>query len=586
VDGVPYFYANYILIEEDFDPPVIEASRNTLCVGESTQLSTSFDALTYQWTIPGGSITSSTEQNPGEVSFSTPGDHVIELVTTSCCGTSKTTDTIHVLDQVEVDLGEDLRACFLGDLPVLDGNGYDDAQYTWYLNGFPTGLPQRYLETTVTGTYGVEVRYGPDCAGTDSVHVEIYTVTPVDLGEDQAICEGNPLPVLNAGIDSADYAWTLNGNPIGTNSSTLEANLPGTYAVSVVEEAGCSGEDEMEVVVSDPSVFLGADINVCENEPFPVLDAANQGSTYAWFYEGDEIPGETLQTLQTTQAGTYSVTITNTYGCQASDELEIFSFPQLNAAFSGPSSATVGTSVSFQDLTTPAPSSWAWNFGDNTPIVTQQNPSHTFAQVGLRPVFMIASNGICSDTAYAEVNVNWDCTQLALSADFSISTDTVVLSGLGTLQLTNLSQNATQYLWDFGDGSAPVPTAEPIHAYTQPGTYTITLTAINYNCTTSTSQSVVVVEFGVGIDELLQEQSLSVHPNPNTGSFVAELQLGSPSALHIELNNMMGQRVFAESIGPRTYWKKEFVLRSPSKGVYMLRISTADRLFQRKLIIE
>lgn len=586
VDGVPYFYANYLLIEEDFEPPVIDASRNTICVGESTDLSTTFAGETYAWTIPGGSLTASTDQNPGTVTFSSPGDYVVELVTTSCCGTSKATDTIHVLEQVTVDLGDDLRACFLGDLPVLDGNGNEGATYAWTLNGFPTGLPQQTLETTVTGTYGVTISYGPSCAGSDDVEVEIYTITPVDLGLDQAICPGNPLPILNAGIENGNYNWTFNGNPIGTNDIELEVNLPGTYAVTVTEQDGCTGNDELEVIISEPTVFLGADIPVCENQPFPFLDALNQGSTYEWFYEGVIIPGAVNQTYQPTQGGTHEVVITNIYGCQASDEIDINTFPALNAAFTGPASVTLGAPVSFQDLTTPAPTSWIWNFGDGTPLATQQNPSHSFAAVGVRPVFMIAFNSNCSDTAYSEVDVNWNCPTIGLSADFTMSTDTVVLSGLGNVELTNTSQNATQYSWDFGDGTGTDPTVNPIHVYSNEGTYTITLTAINYNCTTNVAQTIVVVPFGVGIEEVLTDQHVIVYPNPNTGLFTVEVELDTPSEMLVELNNVLGQRVYQTQLTDRSYWRKEFDMTSYVKGIYVLRISTDKGVLQRRIIID
>lgn len=586
VDGVPYFYANYLLIEEDFDPPVIEATKTTLCVGESTNLSTTFVGDTYNWKIPSGSITSSTDQNPGTVSFATAGDHIVELVTTSCCGISKTTDTIHVLNQVEVDLGEDLRACFLGDLPVLDGNGNDGATYAWTLNGFPTGLPSQFLETTITGTYSVQVSYGAGCVGTDSIDVEIYTISPVDLGTDQALCPGNPLPILNAGIENASYAWTLGGNPIGTNNIELEVSVPGTYGVTVIEEDGCTGNDNVQVLVSEPSVFLGADISVCENETYPILNALNQGATYQWFYEGTEIAGEVSQTLQTTQGGTYDVIITNIYGCQATDQLTINTFPQLNAAFTGPTSATLGIPVSFQDQTTPAVNTWVWNFGDGTPISTQQNPNHAFAAVGIRPVFMVAFNATCSDTAYSEVDVRWDCPQVGLTASFSTSTDTVVLSGFGNVSLTNTSTNANQYLWDFGDGTALNPTVNPTHVYSETGTYTITLTAINYNCTTTTTQSIVVVEFGVGMEEVMVDDNLTIYPNPNTGQFVVDLQLNEASEVLIKLNNTLGQEVYLNKVPKQQHWRKEFDLSLHVKGVYVLSISTNKGILQRRIILE
>lgn len=587
VDGVPYFYANYLLIEEDFTPPVIDATRTTLCAGESTDFSTTFDGFTYEWSIPGGSITSSAEQNPGTVSFANPGDYVVELTTTSCCGTSKTTDTIHVLETVEVDLGEDLRACFLGDLPVLDGNGNDGATYAWQLNGFPTGLPFQFLETTITGTYSVEVSYGTGCAGSDSIDVEIYTISPVDLGDDQAICPGSPLPVLNAGIDDADYAWTVDGNPIGTNDIELEVNLSGTYTVSVIEVDGCAGEDEIEVLVSEPSVFLGTDLFICENETPPTLDANNQGSTYEWFFDGSVIAGETSQSLQTDQAGFYDVIITNQYGCQATDQIVLDIEPAINAAFIGPTSATIGAPVSFQDITSPASTDQTWNFGDGTPpVLNNPNPSHAFQAVGIRPVILVAQNGNCLDTAYGEVNVNWDCTQLGLTAEFSTNTDTVVLSGFGTVECTNSSLNADQYLWDFGDGTSLDPTVDPIHVYSTEGTYTITLTAINYNCTTTTTQTIIVVPFGVGIEEIFSDDHLSVYPNPNTGLFAVEVELGSPSDLKIELNNILSQRVYQTTLANQSYWRKEFDLSSYVKGVYLLSVSTDKGVLHRRIIIE
>ncbi|MFT6998086.1 MAG: PKD repeat protein [Cryomorphaceae bacterium] len=48
------------------------------------------------------------------------------------------------------------------------------------------------------------------------------------------------------------------------------------------------------------------------------------------------------------------------------------------------------------------------------------------------------------------------------------------------LQFTNTSVNASQYLWDFGDGNTS-PAFEPCYTYANPGSYTVTLTATNQN---------------------------------------------------------------------------------------------------------
>jgi PKD repeat protein len=264
----------------------------------------------------------------------------------------------------------------------------------------------------------------------------------------------------------------------------------------------------------------------------------------------------------------------------------------LNAAFTGPTSATLGASVSFQDQTTPAVNSWIWNFGDGTPSLEVIQPpgsqivNHVFIAVGMRPVFMVARNTTCSDTAYSEVNVQWDCPQIGLSAGFTTNTDTVILSGLGNVQLTNTSTNATQYSWDFGDGTGADPTVNPIHVYSEVGTYTITLTAINYNCTTTTTQTIIVEEFGVGIGEILSNDHLNVYPNPNTGLFTVDLELDEPSEIEIEMNNILGQEVYQTTLPKQQRWRKEFDLSSYVKGVYALSISTNKGVLQRRIILE
>lgn len=199
---------------------------------------------------------------------------------------------------------------------------------------------------------------------------------------------------------------------------------------------------------------------------------------------------------------------------------------------------------------------------------------------------MIASNGICSDTAYGQVNVNWDCTQLGLTASFNTSTDTVVLSGLGNVELTNTSLNAEEYSWNFGDGTGLDPTVNPIHVYSTAGTYTITLTSINYNCTTTTTQTIVVVPFGVGIEEVLGDDHLVVYPNPNTGMFAVEIELEAPSDLVVTLNNVLGQRVYKTTAEQKSYWRKDFDLSSYVKGVYLLSVSTNKGVLHRRIIIK
>ena len=83
--------------------------------------------------------------------------------------------------------------------------------------------------------------------------------------------------------------------------------------------------------------------------------------------------------------------------------------------------------------------------------------------------------------------------QYAPVADFSASPT----SGNGplTVKFTDTSLNTpTMWYWDFGDGSAAGTVASPSHTYSDPGTYTVTLTATNqYGSDTITMYDIVTV---------------------------------------------------------------------------------------------
>jgi PKD repeat protein len=65
------------------------------------------------------------------------------------------------------------------------------------------------------------------------------------------------------------------------------------------------------------------------------------------------------------------------------------------------------------------------------------------------------------------------------------------------LSFQNTSQNATSYVWNFGDGIT-AKTANPVHTYTKIGTYQVTLRAYGtQQDSASTTQSVVVGEYNI-----------------------------------------------------------------------------------------
>jgi PKD repeat protein len=148
------------------------------------------------------------------------------------------------------------------------------------------------------------------------------------------------------------------------------------------------------------------------------------------------------------------------------------------ASFTGtPTSGQAPLTVYFTDHSANTPTTWAWNFGDGATSALK-NPSHTYAAQGSYTVSLTATNAYGSDgeteTSYITVTpvttvVNATFTGTPLSGDTPL---TVTFSDTSTGGPTNWN-------WNFGDSSGISSSQNPVHIYTEPGIYTVTLTAFN-----------------------------------------------------------------------------------------------------------
>ena len=132
----------------------------------------------------------------------------------------------------------------------------------------------------------------------------------------------------------------------------------------------------------------------------------------------------------------------------------------------------VAHDVNFLNSTTGA-TSFTWDFGDLTPPVTtsifQQVVPHTYNTAGTFNVTVNMTNG-CSDTVVYKQVIVYPQPVAAFTTDQS-------LYCLGdTTHVLNTSQQATSYVWSWGNGQTNNG-FEPPYVYTAPGTYTIQLQA-------------------------------------------------------------------------------------------------------------
>ena len=265
-----------------------------------------------------------------------------------------------------------------------------------------------------TSTYTVTVTDGNGCSQTDDVIVSVNNLPTADAGSDTSICNGFSANLSASG--GVTYSWSpptgLNitsiSNPVANPTSTT------TYTVTVTDGNGCTDTDNVIVGIwpSASVSFTANDDDGCE--PFSVT--FNDNSTPAiqsWQWNfGDPSSSSNTSTQENpshtfVDPGTYSVTlaVTTTYGCQGtftSTNL-VTVYPNPVAAFTPlPLFSTTEYPITFSDGSTNA-FSWLWDFGDSE-TSTEQNPSHTYSQVGYHTVWLVVetSNG-CVDSTSKEI---------------------------------------------------------------------------------------------------------------------------------------------------------------------------------------
>ena len=203
------------------------------------------------------------------------------------------------------------------------------------------------------------------------------------------------------------------------------------------------------------------------------------GFTYLWdFGDGttstDRDPGSHTYT----DFGSYVITLTIT---DEFCESEVFQGIQVTPAdpvidFEADTlQGCVPLTVRFTNTSQSAVSGdFLWEFGDGS-ISRDDNTEHTYFDGGSYTVRLRGTNIV--GTTLENEKVDYINALTRPLADFLTSTRVVYIPDQEVV-FRNLSENATEYFWDFGDGDTST-LFEPSHAYMEEGTYDITLVAIN-----------------------------------------------------------------------------------------------------------
>jgi len=262
------------------------------------------------------------------------------------------------------------------------------------------------VSPTATETFTVVgVTDGNGCynTGTGSATIVVNPIPVVSAGPDVAIClnDCTTLTATGAGVGGS-YEWN---NGTLTADNTVCPTTTTTYVVTATNIYGCTAADEVTVTVNPlPTADAGQDVGICYGTCTD-LTASGGGNydTYMWN------TGETDATINVcpTATTTYTVTVTNEYGCTDDNEVVVIVNPLPDVLCNSNSPVCEGDDLELYGTSNSIIISWYWT-GPNGFSSSDQNPVIT--GVGLNAagtyVLTVYDGNDCMSTCSTEVVVN------------------------------------------------------------------------------------------------------------------------------------------------------------------------------------
>lgn len=565
------------------EPPAIEiefeASDTLILRGQTTTFTESCtqNPTAYRWTFTRGTPSSSTLQTPPAIKYNTAGRFNVSLrATNDNCQLTKTkTKYIHVLDTAKAAFSSNvMAACVNEPVEYIDASqGAYDVE--WYFEG---GMPEMSTELNPVVTYENPGLYGVTMIvnnplSTDTIIVENYIqVVPhseanIIALQGTDVAQGGSLMFATESGEGNEawWHWEFEGGTPATSDEQFPMvtyEEPGVYSISLTANNGTCEQTtllEHAVTVYPPiSASATADIDtLCAGYEVHFEGTGEGVTAYNWMFVGGtpETSTEQNPTVTYNTPGTYNVVLIASNPVDTTIvvmENNIVVVPRVYTALAMVPEgefATVGDTITFNNVSENA-TSWMWSFeGGNPRTSTEENPSVTYSRPGEYGLTLVASNEFCTGetlnygvTVYPEI-------------EFSFTADTTEVCAGGEIRFRSTNnQGSAGYLhWEFEGGTPQISSEQnPTVTYTEPGTYNVSLQVANM----ATSKYMAVdsmitvypaakAEFSVSDSTVVQGQSLEFTSQCSNADRIEWVFAGGSPSVSSALNptvqyNIMG----------------------------------------------
>jgi hypothetical protein len=589
-------------ITDSLPSSTIKTGSVSICEGTTTPVKIQFTGTapwTFTYTIDGSNpqTITNTYDNPYILNANRAGAYnVIALSDAKSTGTCFSNTATVIIDSAPTAVianmkagicpGDSLRipVTFTGTAPWKFTYTIDDKNATTVKDIYTNPYN---LNTTRPGTYEITAVEGSSCQGVvtaGSATINMYAKPEsYILNGLVEFCSGTSAAVQIELTGKAPWTitYTVDGqNPATINNIkispfTLTVTKPGTYEVTALSDANCTGSGFKGVAVVTEhrlpeSVFVSGNPTICANDSAIIAIKLSGTPPWTLTYTIDSLNPTTitgissnLYTFYSHQQGVYQVVALKDTYCSGtkftgSSKVTVNQMPIVNL---GPDvEICQGQSVTLDGGENDF---YLWNdFSKKKTIIVGSTGKYSLTATDIQG---------CQSFDLVKVNVSPN----PLSA-FSYKTNNLEVAFI------NISSNADSYFWDFGDGFTD-SVVNPVHSYLVPGNYTVSLKASCAICGTSTYVDTVNL-IATLIEDINSAFSFNVYPNPSSGIFTLDINNPNSFELKIAIFNSIGQSVYNTETKSIKF-SEQINLSHLASGIYSIRLFSNDRTKTARLIL-
>ena len=453
------------------------------CYSPSVQFTNnSTGAVSWSWSFGDGGASS--QLNPSHT-YVVAGTYSVTLqVTNDGCSDAFTVNNLIFVPALQADFSYTQSSECLPVTATFADSSRDAVSWLWDFGDGATSLLQNPVHQYFSKPAGMITLTVTDVNGCirSKSKPNIDAMFPEVFAGDSIGCTPFAFTISDSSYNVSSWLWNFGDGTYSTDPSPVHTYLyNGTYAVSltVTAPSGCtqvvSPITHVQSTGPDAQFSLNAVVS-CAPTIVNFNDISTGATAWNWNFgdANNSVLNDPVHIYN--QPGLYDVTliVSDSSGC--SDTLVRPGLVHITGSIANFNvSATTGCSpwqVQFQDSSISA-FNWLWNFGDGN-TSSLPNPVHVYDTPGNYTVTLITHDTTGCQSVYSNPVPLF--VQQPPVSQFSLTNTSGCVPH--TVNIFNQSTGSANYIWHFGDGTISYD-ANPVHVYTVPGTYYISLVTGN-----------------------------------------------------------------------------------------------------------